>query len=137
MIDNKLLHRYQHLRSAFSKAASDTLALHRKYDLKIDLEGHSESELGFSPLYQYTAEELRTCKQYLVENLYKGFIAKSQAPFAAPILFAQKSNKGLRFCVDYQKLNSLTRKDRYPLLLLDETLAQISKAKIFTKLDIR
>ena len=31
----------------------------------------------------------------------------------------------------------MTRKDRYPLPLLKETLAQISKAKIFTKLDIR
>ena len=43
----------------------------------------------------------------------------------------------MRFCVDYRKLNAVTRKDRYPLPLLDETLARMSQAKIFTKLDIR
>ena len=123
------------LADIFSKAASDVLPPHRKYDLKIELEkGHN---LGISPLYQYSAEELRTCKQYLIDNLDKGFIAPSQSPFAAPILFARKSDGGLRFCVDYRKLNAVTRRDSYPLPLLDETLARISKAKIFTKLDIR
>jgi hypothetical protein len=72
-----------------------------------------------------------------VDNLSKGFISKSQAPFAAPILFARKANGGLRFCVDYQKLNAITQKDRYPIPLLEETLARISGARIFTKLDIR
>ena len=42
-----------------------------------------------------------------------------------------------RFCIDFRKLNAITRKDRYPLPLIDETLARFSRAKIFTKLDIR
>ena len=134
LINQKLPCQYHNLRDVFSKAASDSLPPHCKYDLKIELE--RDHNLGFSPLYQYTAEELRTCKQYLVENLSKGFIDASQAPFAAPILFAQKANGGLRFCVDYCKLNAVTCKDCYPLPLLDETLAQISKGKIFTKLNI-
>src|SRR5277367_4143689 len=135
LIDQKLPLQYQDLRDVFSKAASDILAPHREYDLKIKLE--KDTNLGFSPLRHHTLEELKACKQYLVDNLSKGFIDQSQAPFAAPILFARKANGGLRFCVDYRKLNQLTRKDRYPLLLLDETLARISKARIFTKLDIR
>ena len=122
------------MKDVFSKATSDTLPPHCKYDLKIELE--RDHNLGFSPLHQYSAEELWACKQYIVENLSKGFIDSSQAPFAAPILFAQKANGGLHFCVDYHKLNAATRKDCYPLPLLDETLAQISKGKIFTKLDI-
>ena len=93
--------------------------------------------IGYSPLYQQTAEELRELKRYLIENLDKGFIEASQAPFASPILFVQKPNGGLRFCIDYRKLNSLTRKDRYPLPLIDEVLARVSKAKVYTKLDIR
>src|SRR2546423_12353145 len=110
------------------------LVLYYKYNLKIELEG--EPNLGFSLLCQYTLEELRACKQYLVENLSKGFIDSSQSLFAAPILFAQKANRGLRFCVDYCKLNAVTCKDCYPILLFDKTLACISKAKIFTKFDI-
>jgi hypothetical protein len=119
----------------FSKEASDTLALHRSYDLRIELE--KDSNLGFSPLRHHSVEELKTCKQYLVENLNKGFIAPSQCPFASPILFARKPNGGLRFCVDYRKLNSITKKNQYPLPLIDETLSRLGQAKIFTELDIR
>jgi len=39
--------------------------------------------------------------------------------------------------VDYRKLNAVTRRDRDPLLLIEETLARIAKAKYFTKIDIR
>jgi hypothetical protein len=53
------------------------------------------------------------------------------------MLFVKKLNRGLWFYINYQKLNALTYKDYYPLPLIDETLAYISGAKIFTKLDIR
>ena len=82
-------------------------------------------------------EELAAAKAYLEENLSKGFITASTAPFASPVLFARKPNGGLRFCVDYRKLNAITKKDRYPLPLIEETLAQLTGAKIMTKLDIR
>ena len=83
-----------------------------------------------------TTEELKAVKKYLEENLHKGFIEPSQAPFTAPVLFIWKENGALRFCIDYQKLNALTKKDQYLLSLIDETLAWISQVKIFTKLDI-
>ena len=75
-------------------------------------------------------------QEYLSSNLTKGFVVLSKVPFALLILFAYKPNGLLRFCVNYYKLNTLTKKNQYPLLLIDETLAQLSKAKIFTKLDI-
>jgi hypothetical protein len=49
----------------------------------------------------------------------------------------RKPGRGLRFCVDYRKLNALTKKDRYPLPLIDKLLQRVNKAKFFTKLDIR
>jgi Reverse transcriptase (RNA-dependent DNA polymerase) len=67
----------------------------------------------------------------------KGFIVASAAGIASPVLFVRKPNGGLRFYVDYRKLNGLTKKDRYPLPLIDETLARLGHAKFFTKLDIR
>jgi hypothetical protein len=82
-------------------------------------------------------EELVEVKKYITENLDKGFIEPSQAPYAAPILFVQKGNGPLRLCIDYRGLNAFTRKDRYPLPLIEETLARLSSTKIFTKLDIR
>ena len=53
------------------------------------------------------------------------------------MLFVKKANSSLRFCVDFRRLNNLTRKDRYPLPLIDKTIAQLAKAKIYTKLNIR
>ena len=84
-----------------------------------------------------TTEELEEVKRYLLENLNKGFIEPSQAPFAAPILFVRKADGRLRLCIDFRNLNQITRKDRYPLPLIDELLGRIGRAKVFTKLDIR
>ena len=52
------------------------------------------------------------------------------------MLFIKKLNRGLRFYVNFYKLNDITYKDRYPLPLINETLSCLSKAKIFTKLNI-
>ena len=128
---------YTKYADVFSKAASDILPPHRIYDHKIQLEKEVEGNLGYSPLYKMTTAELEATKKYLLENLDKGFIAPSQAPFAAPVLFVRKANGSLRFCIDYRKLNQITRKDRYPLPLINEILVRISRTKIFTKLDIR
>jgi hypothetical protein len=135
LVERLLPAEYAEYKDVFSKAASDTLPPHRPYDHKIQLE--TDNTLGYSPLYQQSVDELLATKKYLEENLHKGFIETSQAPFASPILFVKKANGGLRFCIDYRKLNAITRKDRYPLPLIDETLARLGKARIFTKLDIR
>jgi len=83
-----------------------------------------------------SGHQLQLVKEYLETNLDKGFIQSSSAPYSSPILFVKKLNGSLRFCVDYRKLNSITKKDRYPLPLIDETMAQLQGAKFFTKLDI-
>lgn len=137
LVDQKLPSQYADFKDVFSKAASDVLPPHHSYDHKIILENATESSIGYTPLRHQSVGELQATRQYLMDNLDKGFIEPSQAPFAAPILFVKKPNGGLRFCIDYRKLNNLTRKDRYPLPLLDETLTRMSRAKVFTKLDIR
>lgn len=130
---------YHGFLGVFSKAESDDLPPHRpQVDHKIELTANAEPEdLGYSSLYKLSLEELEAARKYITENLHKGFIEPSDSPWAAPVLFAVKPNGGLRFCVDYRKLNAVTKKDRYPLPLIDETLARISQAKIFTKIDIR
>lgn len=131
---------YNDYLDVFSKENSNTLTDYRGgyADHRIELiPGKKPEELGYSPLYKMSLEELEVCRNYVLENLAKGWITPSNAPWAAPVLLAKKANGGLRFCVDYRKLNSITVKDRYPLPLIEETLTRIGKAKIFTKLDIR
>ena len=81
-------------------------------------------------------DELIELDRYLKENLSKGFIRASTSSAASPVLFVKKPGGGLRFCVDYRGLNAITVKNRYPLPLISETLDRLSKAKIYTKLDI-
>jgi len=128
---------YEAWKHVFSKAESNILPPHRAYDHKIELEGDGEKALKYSPLYKISGDELEAVKAYIVDNLEKGFIEPSQSPFAAPILFVRKPDGSLRLYIDFRALNALTRKDRYPLPLINETLARISSARIFTKLDIR
>jgi len=80
--------------------------------------------------------KLQKMKNYLTEHLNKDFISSSSASYASLILFVEKKDDSLRFCVDYRKLNALTKRDRYPLSLIDETLARIQESKYLTRLNI-
>lgn len=138
LVQQLLPGQYKEYADVFSKAASDQLP-QRANDYKVTLEDGKtvESMAGYSPLYKQTAEELEAARAYILDNLGKGFIVPSAAPFASTILMARKPGGGLRFCVDYQKLNAITRKNRYPIPLVDELMEHVSGARIFTKLDIR
>ena len=62
----------------------------------------------------------------------------SSSPYGAPILFVEKKGGGgLRVCMDYWSLNSNTVTDSWPLLHIDELLARLKGAKVFSKLDLR
>lgn len=135
LVSEKLPRCYLPWKNLFSKRASDNLPESRSSDHKIELT--EENNLKFEPLRRQTEDQLRETKRYLLENLQKGFIAPSNAPFAAPILFVKKKDGSLRFCVDYRKLNALTKKDPYLLPLIDEMMARISQARWFTKLDVQ
>ena len=76
-------------------------------------------------------------REYLRDALAKGWIRESSSPAGAPILFAPKKDGELRLCVDYRGLNKITKKNRYPLPLIGEILDRLSKAKVYTKLDLR
>ncbi|KAJ5134995.1 retrovirus polyprotein [Penicillium bovifimosum] len=127
---------YHDLADVFLKRKSDELPPHRKgVDHDIVLE--AEAQPGYCPLYKLSTQELQEAKKYILANLDKGFIVPSSAPYASPILMARKPGGGLRFCVDYRRLNALTKKDCYPLPLIDEVLQRTSKAKFFTKVDMQ
>lgn len=135
LIDERLPYVYQEYRDVFQNLVGNQLPEHRPYDHKIVLTEPLPN--SYSPLYKQNLEELEATKKYLLENLEKGYIEHSRSPFASPILCVRKPNGDLRICVDYRKVNALTRKDVYPIPRIDELLARPAKAKFFTKFDIR
>ena len=80
---------------------------------------------------------MEALKSYIDENLSKGFIRPSSSPCGAPVLFVPKKGGKLRLCVDYRALNAVTKKDRYPLPLIDNMLDRLKAASIYTKLDLK
>jgi hypothetical protein len=109
-VQQKLLGYYQRFTDVFSKQASNKLPpFHLQVNYKIEL--LSKNTLSYSPLYRQTIEELLAIKEYLLENLGKGFIILSLAPFASLVLFVKKPDELLRFYINYYKLNQITKKD--------------------------
>ena len=90
----------------------------------------------FCPIYSLNRVELVTLREWIKENLDKGFIRSSSSPVAVPVLFAKKADGSLRLCVDYRRLNEGTIKNRYPLTLLHDTSLHLQKAKYYIKLDV-
>jgi hypothetical protein len=82
-------------------------------------------------------KELAELKIQLQELLDKGYIRPSASPWGCPALFVKKKNNSLRLCVDYRPLNTVTIKKKYPLSRIDVLFDQLSRAKIFSKIDLR
>ncbi|KAH0358992.1 hypothetical protein KCU65_g10159, partial [Aureobasidium melanogenum] len=125
---------YHEYLDVFSRKDAKTLPPHRTYDHAIDLLPGKEPPYG--PLYSMSRDESEELLRELKSQLDSGFIRASRSPAASPVLFVKKPGGGLRFCVDYRGLNAITVKNRYPLPLITETLARLSRAKKYTKLDI-
>ena len=126
---------YHDFADVFSKNRAETLAEHRPYDLKIDLEpGHS---IPPSPMYSLSPLELTTLRDFIDKHLSIGLIRPTNSPHGAPVLFIKKKDGSLRLCVDYRALNSITKKDRYPLPLTADLLDAPRRARVYTKIDLR
>ena len=85
--------------NVFDRKAAEVLSLNWTYDHKIEID--SDKPLPKSWLYSMSQFKLQKMKKYLKKNLQKGFIIFSNASYASLILFTQKFNSDLQFCVNY------------------------------------
>src|ERR1700726_1932125 len=84
---------YRGYSDVFSKKKADTLALHRPYDLKINLVEGAKPPPGAG--YSLSQAELRELREFLDEHLRIGFICPSHSLHGAPVLFVRKKNSNL------------------------------------------
>jgi hypothetical protein len=87
--------------------------------------------------YRMPPNELAELKVQLNELLNKGLIRPSLSLWGCPAIFVKKKDQSLRMCVDYRPLNAVTIKNKYPLPCIDILFDQLSKAKVFSKIDLR
>src|SRR5258708_5474390 len=112
--------KYHEFSDLFVDKEATELPPHCSHDIKIELE-HGKSP-PFGPIYSLTDKEKEVLWAYLADNLAKGFIRPSTSLAASPILFVKKGNGSLRLCVDYHGLNAITRRNHYPLPLVNDLL---------------
>nr|GFD37979.1 putative reverse transcriptase domain-containing protein [Tanacetum cinerariifolium] len=70
--------------------------------------------------YRLAPSELKELSEQQKELSEKGFIRLSSLPWGAPVLFVKKKDGSFRMCIDYQELNKLTIKNKYPLPRIDD-----------------
>jgi hypothetical protein len=119
----------------FSKESFDELPQRRKWDHAIELE--KDVEGASRKVYPMSPEEQKEMDAFLEEALATGRIRPSKSPIGAPVFFIKKKDGKLRFVQDYRALNAITKKNKYPLPLIDDLIHRLSGAKHFTKLDVR
>jgi hypothetical protein len=138
---------------------SHPLTSEQRQDLNALLEEYSDvfalrsSELGRTDSVQHTIElldehpirqpprpipfALREKVAEMIEDyLERRVIRPSNSPYSNPIVLVRKKDGSLRFCVDYRKLNAVTKKDAYPLPNIDTTLLSIGRMEFAASLDL-
>ena len=107
----------------------------REVDLSIEV------VQGTTPIsraaYHMALIELKELKTQLQELLDKGFVRPSVSPWGAPVLFVKKKDGTLRMCIDYQQINKVTIKNKYPLSRIEDLFDQLKGANVFSKIDLR
>ncbi|MBW0574749.1 hypothetical protein O181_114464, partial [Austropuccinia psidii MF-1] len=124
---------YHKYLDVFSKVKAEKLPPHHACDHCIKLEGLLPP---VDVIYSLSKNESETLWVYISENVDKAFIRPSSSSTGAPVLFVKKKDGGLHLCVDYRKLNAVTRKNRYPVPPMNQILTVLNGATIFCKIDL-
>ncbi|GJR33711.1 putative reverse transcriptase domain-containing protein [Tanacetum coccineum] len=111
------------------------LPLTRQVEFQIDLVPGA-APVARAP-YRLAPFEMKELSEQLKELSDKGFIRPSSSPWGAPVLFVKKKDGSFRMCIDYQELNKLTVKNRYPLPRIDDLFDQLQGSSVYSKIDVR
>ena len=69
--------------------------------------------------------------------LERGIIQESVSPWSSPVVLVKKKNGEMRFCVDIRRINKVTKKDSFPMLLVADALDALSGTQFFTSLALK
>ena len=69
--------------------------------------------------------------------LEQGIIQESSSPWNSPIVLVKKKDGSVRFCIDFRQLNKVTKRDTYPIPLIEDCLDCLSGARSFSSLDLK
>jgi len=119
----------------FGKKQSERMPTRKLWDHAIDVKEVFVPKKG--KVYLLSREEREEVREFVKEQLRKGYIRPSKSPQMAPVFFVGKKDGKKRMVQDYRYLNEWTIKNNYPLPLISDVLENIGTKKLFTKMDLR
>ena len=87
--------------------------------------------------YRLSPSDRENVQSQIETMLKQGIVRDSRSPWASPVILVDKKDGSKRFCVDYRKVNELTKKDRYPIPRVDDSLDLLAGNQYFTCLDLQ
>ena len=87
--------------------------------------------------YRVSQSQKSDIERHISDMLEQNIIEESASPWSSPVVLVKKKDGTSRFCVDYRKLNAVTRKDSFPLPRIDDAIDSLRGAKYFTTLDMQ
>ena len=127
---------YRDFAKVFSEEEAQRLPQHQPWDHAIDLEPGAVQKWKIKS-YPMSPKEQEELDKFLEEHVKKGYLVPSKSPMASPVFFIKKKDGKLRLVQDYRRLNKITIKNRYPLPLAADIINRLTKARYFTKFDVR
>jgi hypothetical protein len=122
--------------TVFSEHEFRELPPRRKWDHAIELKENHQPPRG--KCYPLAAREREALQKFSRENEQDQRIRKSSSPYASPFFFRPKQGSTeLQGIQDYQRLNEITIKDRYPLPLIRDIIKSVQGSKVYSKMDLR
>jgi len=88
-------------------------------------------------VYPLSREEREEVREFIQEQLRKGYIRPSKSPQMAPVFFVGKKNGKKRIVQDYRYLNEWSIKNNYSLPLISDIVENIGTKRVFIKMDLR
>lgn len=89
-----------------------------------------------SPPYKVPQKLEEEGKREVEKLLEMGLTRLSKSPWASPTFIVPKPDRTIRFCVDYRKLNSITKMDAYPIPYIERMIKKVASAKYITTIDL-
>jgi transposase InsO family protein len=87
--------------------------------------------------YRYSDTKKLLIDEQVEQMLADGIIEPATSEYASPIVIVKKKDGRPRFCVDYRRLNTITKDEAASLPIIQETLRDLGQAKVFTSLDLK
>ena len=87
--------------------------------------------------YRVSQQQRAEIDSHIANMLEQDIIEVSSSPWSSPVVLVKKKDGTTRFCIDYRKLNTVTKKDSYPLPRIDDALDALSKSKYYSTLDLQ